>query len=104
MFIVMRDMSENRPLALKGFLNEYRRRGLRKIVSRIFPDYTASLALHKAVGFRVVGTYEKHGKVVSQWRDCVIKLANGMHKALSAGIPIGEWLFADMADGPTLRN
>jgi len=32
-----------------------------------------SLALHKAVG---AGTCEKHGKVGSQWRDCVIKLLN----------------------------
>ena len=78
MFIVMRDMSENGTLALKGLLNEYRRRGFWKIVSRIFPENTASLALHKAVGFRVVGAYEKHGKVDSQWRDCVIveKLLN----------------------------
>jgi len=37
------------------------------------------------------------------WRDCVIveKLLNNREwdaQALLAGIPIGEWLFADMAD------
>ena len=43
-----------------------------KIVSRIFPENTASLALHERCGFRVVGVYQRHGKLEGQWRDCVI--------------------------------
>jgi len=41
-------------------------------VSRIFPENTASLALHERCGFRVVGTYQRHGKLEGEWRDCVI--------------------------------
>jgi phosphinothricin acetyltransferase len=41
-------------------------------VSRIFPENTASLALHERVGFRVVGVYRRHGQVDGVWRDCVI--------------------------------
>jgi phosphinothricin acetyltransferase len=41
-------------------------------VSRIFPENTASLALHERCGFRVVGVYQRHGKLEGEWRDCVI--------------------------------
>ncbi len=47
-------------------------RGFWKLVSRIFPENTASLALCRATGFTVVGTYRRHGKLDGQWRDCVI--------------------------------
>ena len=47
-------------------------RGFWKIVSRIFPENVASLALHERCGFRVVGVYQRHGKLEGQWRDCVI--------------------------------
>ena len=46
--------------------------GITKLVSRIFPENTASLALCRRHGFRVVGTYEKHGKLDGVWRDVVI--------------------------------
>ena len=48
------------------------RRGFWKLVSRIFPENTASLGLCRATGFNVVGTYRRHGKLDGQWRDCVI--------------------------------
>jgi phosphinothricin acetyltransferase len=41
-------------------------------VSRIFPENTASLKLHERCGFRVVGVYQRHGKLEGEWRDCVI--------------------------------
>jgi phosphinothricin acetyltransferase len=47
-------------------------RGYFKLVSRIFPENTASLALHERAGFRAVGTYRRHGKLDGEWRDCVI--------------------------------
>ncbi len=43
-----------------------------KLLSRVFPSNTASLALLKSVGFREVGTYEKHAKLDGEWRDVVI--------------------------------
>ena len=47
-------------------------RGFWKLVSRIFPENTGSLALHARAGFRVVGVYHRHGQLDGQWRDCVI--------------------------------
>lgn len=46
--------------------------GLWKLVSRIFPENTASRALCKRHGFREVGVYEKHGRLEGTWRDVVI--------------------------------
>ena len=47
-------------------------RGFWKLVSRVFVENSASRALLKAVGFREVGTYEKHGQLDGVWRDVVI--------------------------------
>jgi L-amino acid N-acyltransferase YncA len=58
--------------ALEGLAREYGARGFWKLVSRIFPENTPSLALHERAGFRVVGVYRRHGKLDGQWRDCVI--------------------------------
>jgi len=46
--------------------------GLWKLVSRIFPENVASLALMARMGFREVGTYRRHGKLEGRWQDCVI--------------------------------
>lgn len=54
------------------FLVACPRAGLWKIVSRIFPENTASRALCRRHGFREVGVYEKHAKLDSVWRDVVI--------------------------------
>jgi L-amino acid N-acyltransferase YncA len=59
-------------VVLEAFCRAYAERGFWKIVSRIFPENTASLALHERCGFRVVGTYRRHGKLDGEWRDCVI--------------------------------
>jgi phosphinothricin acetyltransferase len=59
-------------VVLEAFCRTYAERGFWKIVSRIFPENTASLALHERCGFRVVGVYERHGKLEGEWRDCVI--------------------------------
>ena len=58
--------------ALEALCRAYAERGFWKIVSRIFPENTASLILHERCGFRVVGVYRRHGKLEGQWRDCVI--------------------------------
>jgi L-amino acid N-acyltransferase YncA len=58
--------------ALDALCQAYAERGFWKIVSRIFPENTASLRLHERCGFRVVGVYQRHGKLDGEWRDCVI--------------------------------
>jgi phosphinothricin acetyltransferase len=58
--------------ALEALCRAYAERGFWKIVSRIFPENVASLALHERCGFRVVGVYRRHGKLEGAWRDCVI--------------------------------
>jgi phosphinothricin acetyltransferase len=59
-------------VALDAMCLAYAERGFWKIVSRIFPENTASLRLHERCGFRVVGVYRRHGKLDGEWRDCVI--------------------------------
>jgi phosphinothricin acetyltransferase len=58
--------------ALDALCREYAARGFWKLVSRIFPENAASLALHARCGFRVVGVYRRHGKLGDEFRDCVI--------------------------------
>jgi phosphinothricin acetyltransferase len=57
---------------MDALIDESEKRGLWKLVSRIFPENEASLALCRAVGFREVGTYRRHGKLDGQWRDVVV--------------------------------
>jgi len=59
-------------LLLEALIREAARLGYWKLVSRIFPFNTASLALCRACGFRVVGTYEKHARLDGRWLDVVI--------------------------------
>jgi phosphinothricin acetyltransferase len=58
--------------ALEALFPAAEARGFWKLVSRIFPENTASRGLCRAVGFREVGTYERHGKLDGEWRDTVI--------------------------------
>jgi phosphinothricin acetyltransferase len=46
--------------------------GIWTIQSGIFPENAASLALHQAAGFRVVGTRERIGRHRGRWRDVVL--------------------------------
>jgi L-amino acid N-acyltransferase YncA len=46
--------------------------GIWTIQSGIFPENTASLALHSAAGFRVVGTRERIGQHHGRWRDVIL--------------------------------
>jgi phosphinothricin acetyltransferase len=57
---------------LDALVDEARRLGYWKLVSRIFDFNTASLALSRSCGFREVGTYEKHGRLDGRWLDVVI--------------------------------
>ena len=46
--------------------------GIWTIQSGVFPENTASLALHGAAGFRMVGTREKIGRHHGVWRDVIL--------------------------------
>ncbi len=57
---------------LAALIAELEGRGYWKLVSRIFPENEASLALCRSLGFRQVGTYRRHAKLDGVWRDVVI--------------------------------
>lgn len=57
---------------LGAFMPACETAGIIKLIARIFPENAASLALCARHGFRVVGTYEKHGQLDGVWRDVVI--------------------------------
>lgn len=57
---------------MDALIAESERAGFWKLVSRVFPQNTASLRLLTSVGFREVGRYEKHGKLDGVWLDVVI--------------------------------
>jgi L-amino acid N-acyltransferase YncA len=59
-------------VALEALFTVAEQRGFWKLLSRIFPENVASLALHRKAGFREVGMYRRHGKLDGSWRDCVI--------------------------------
>lgn len=57
---------------LDGLATACRDKGFWKLVSRVFPENTASRALCAACGFREVGVYRRHGQLDGVWRDVVI--------------------------------
>jgi L-amino acid N-acyltransferase YncA len=70
--------------AMEALLAESERRGHVKLVSRVFPENAASRALLRAVGFREVGVYRRHGKLDGVWKDNVIVerlLGEAAHRA-----------------------
>ncbi len=66
-------------IAMQALMQAAAQAGCWKLVSRIFPENTVSRALMQSLGFREVGTYEKHAQLDGQWRDVVIveKLLEG---------------------------
>jgi L-amino acid N-acyltransferase YncA len=57
---------------MREFLRALEAAGFWKVLSRIFPENAASLALCARHGFRQVGTYRKHARLDGIWRDVVI--------------------------------
>jgi phosphinothricin acetyltransferase len=58
--------------ALQELIRLARESGLRKLTSRVFVENAASRSLLRSVGFREVGTHERHGMLDGRWRDVVV--------------------------------
>ena len=46
--------------------------GFWTLQSGVFPENTASIALHVSLGFRVVGVRERLGRAHGEWRDVIL--------------------------------
>jgi L-amino acid N-acyltransferase YncA len=46
--------------------------GIWTLQAGIFPENTASIALHSRAGFRIVGTRERLGEMSGRWRDVIL--------------------------------
>ena len=57
---------------MSAFIPALEGAGFWKVLSRIFPENTASRALCRRHGFREVGVYERHARLDDAWRDVVI--------------------------------
>jgi L-amino acid N-acyltransferase YncA len=57
---------------MRTFLPALAAAGFWKVLSRIFPENAASLALCARHGFRQVGVYRRHARLDGVWRDVVI--------------------------------
>jgi phosphinothricin acetyltransferase len=57
---------------LQALIDSTERAGIWTIQSGVFPENTASLALHTACGFRIVGTRERLGRHHGVWRNVVL--------------------------------
>ena len=57
---------------LEALIAEAERLGCWKVIGLLFPENRASVALFDAAGFRVVGVYERHGRLDGDWRDVVL--------------------------------
>jgi L-amino acid N-acyltransferase YncA len=57
---------------LRALVAESEVNGVWTLQAGIFPENTASIALHRRAGFRIVGTRERIGCVDGRWRDVVL--------------------------------
>lgn len=58
-------------ILLKHLVNASEAAGVWTLQAGIFPENEASIKLHQACGFRILGTREKLGKLDGTWRDVV---------------------------------
>jgi phosphinothricin acetyltransferase len=57
---------------LRALVESAERAGIWTLQAAIFPENTASIALHERCGFRIVGTRERLGRLGGTWRDVVL--------------------------------
>ncbi|HTF38649.1 MAG TPA: GNAT family N-acetyltransferase [Blastocatellia bacterium] len=66
-----RGMGVGRSL-LGALIEEAERNGIWTLQAGVFPENTASIALHKSCGFREVGRRERIGMLRGLWRDVIL--------------------------------
>ena len=59
-------------LAMQALIEEARRRGFWKLLSKVFEENTPSRQLLRSLGFREVGTHENHARLDGKWRNVVV--------------------------------
>jgi L-amino acid N-acyltransferase YncA len=59
-------------LLLQALIRESERLGLWTLQAGIFPENTASVAMHRKLGFSPVGRRERIGKLAGRWRDVLL--------------------------------
>ncbi|TDC41570.1 GNAT family N-acetyltransferase [Micromonospora sp. KC213] len=59
-------------LLLDALITSTEAAGIWTIQSGVFPENTASLAVHRRAGFRIVGTRERVGRHHGRWRDVIL--------------------------------
>jgi len=57
---------------LGALIEEAERNGIWTLQAGVFPENTASIALHKSCGFREVGRRERIGMLRGLWRDVIL--------------------------------
>jgi phosphinothricin acetyltransferase len=57
---------------LSSLVTESDQNGIWTLQAGIFPENIASIRLHERLGFRVVGTRERIGRMDGRWRDVVL--------------------------------
>ncbi len=57
---------------LEALVRESEAEGIWTLQASIFPENRASVALHRACGFREVGRRERVGRLKGRWRDTVL--------------------------------
>ena len=57
---------------LSTIVRESEGQGIWTLQASIFPENVASVALHKACGFREVGRRERVGRLKGRWRDTIL--------------------------------
>lgn len=57
---------------LQTLINESEQHNLWTLQAGVFPENAASIKLHEACGFRLIGAREKIGKMSNVWRDTLL--------------------------------
>ncbi len=58
--------------AMEGLLGAAEACGFWKLVSRVFPENSASLTLLEKLGFSQVGVHRRHSRLDGVWKDCIL--------------------------------
>ena len=59
-------------ILLKALIEGSELAGIWTLQTGVFPENDASMALHKACGFRIVGRRERIGQINGLWRDVIL--------------------------------